>query len=95
MATHSHRRLVYVQVSNAHGWHGARNMARAKEQQKQQQQEQQKQKQKKQQKQKQKQKQDLKQPKKQQQQKGGSETGALSIDGVKARIPAICAHSLL
>ena len=90
---HSCRHLVHVQVSNAHGWHGARNMARAKEQQKQQQQQQQ-QKQQQKQKQKQKQKQDLKQPKKQQQQNGGGETGALSVDGIEARMPAICAHSL-
>ena len=92
MVTHSRRRLVHVQVSNAHGWHGARNMARANEQQKQQQQQQkqQKQKQRQKQKQKQKQKQDLKQ-----QQNGGGETGALSVDGVEVRIPAICAHSLL
>ena len=99
MVTHSRRRLVHVQVSNAHGWHGARNTARANEQQKQKQQQQQKQKQQKQQQQqqqqKQKQKQDLKQPKKQQQQNGGGETGALSFDGVEARLPAICAHTLL
>ena len=49
MVTHSRRRLVHVQVSNAHGWHGARNTARANEQQKQKQQQQQKQKQQKQQ----------------------------------------------
>ena len=111
MATHSRRRLVHVQVSNAHGWHGARNMARANEQHKQQQQQQklkqQKQKQQQEQKQKQKQKQKLeqKQSKQQQQQNGGGTTrvsslspdpaGALSVDGVEVRIPAICAHSLL
>ena len=49
MVTHSRRRLVHVQVSNAHGWHGAQNTARANEQQKQKQQQQQKQKQQKQQ----------------------------------------------
>ena len=108
MVMHSCRHLVHVQVSNAHGWHGARNMARANEQQKQQekqkqqqklkqkqQQQQKKQKKQQKQKQKQKQKQDLKQPNNQQQQNGGGETGALSVDGVEARIPAICAHSHL
>ena len=94
MMMHSRRRLVHVQVSNAHGWHGARNMARANEQQKQQ--EKQKQQQKLKQKQQQQQKKQKKQKRKEkQQQNGGGETGALSVDGVEARIPAICAHSLL
>ena len=104
---------MYVQVSNAHGWHGARNMARANEQQKQKQQQQQQQqkqnqqqqqqqKQKQQQKKKHEQKQEQKQPEQQQQQSGGVGTlvssispnpaGALSVDGVEARIAAIRAH---
>ena len=81
-------RLVHVQVSNAHGWHGVRRMARANEQQKQQekllQQQKLKQKHKKEQRQQQKQKQERK---REQQQNGGGEAGALSIDGVEARIP--------
>ena len=80
--------LVHVQVSNAHGWHGVRRMARANEQQKQQekllQQQKLKQKHKKEQRQQQKQKQERK---REQQQNGGGEAGALSIDGVEARIP--------
>ena len=60
-------------------------MARANEQQKKTQQ----------QKRQQKQKQNLKQPKKQQQRNSGGEMGALPVDGVEARIPAICANSLL
>ena len=107
MIAHSRRHLVHVQVSNAHGWHGARNMARANEQQKQKQQQkqQQQQQQKQQQKQKQKLEMDQKQSKQQQQQNGGGRTrvsslspdpaGALSVDGVEARIPAICTHSHL
>ena len=112
MVTHSRRHFVQVQVSNAHGWHGVRNMARANEKHKQQQQ-QQKQKQQQQQKQQQEQKQKLeqkqeleqKQSKQQQQQNGGGKSrvsslspdpaGALSVDGVEAHTPAICAHSHL
>ena len=66
MVTHLYRRLVLSQVSNAHGWHGARKMARVNEQQKQKQQQKKQQKQKQQHQKQQKQKQDLKQPKKQQ-----------------------------
>ena len=95
---------MHVQVSNGHGWHGARKVARANEQQKQQetQQEQQKLKQKQklkqqqEQKQKRKQEQQQKQKRKQEeQQNGGGETGALSVDGVKARTPTICAQNIL
>ena len=107
MMTHSRRHLVHnVQVSNAHGWHGARNMARANEQRKQQQQQQQKQKQqqqKQQQEQKQKQKLVQKQLKQQQQQDGGGKTrvsslspdsaGAHAVDGVEARIYPPFAHT--
>merc|ERR1740124_1189005 len=82
------------QVSNTHGWHGARNMARANEQRRQQQQQKQKQQQQKQQQgQKQKQKLEQKQSKQQQQHSGGVETrvssissnlaGALSVGGIK------------
>ena len=67
-------------------------MTRANEQQKQQEKQQQQQKQKQKQKQQQKQKQKRKQ---EQQQIGGRETGALSVDGVEARIPAIPAHRLI
>ena len=92
MVTHSRRRLVHVQVSNAHGWHGARNMARANEQQKQQ--EKQKQQQKLKQKQQQQQKKQKKQKRKEkQQQNGGGETGAVSVDGVKARTHLPFAHT--
>jgi len=104
MATHSCRYLVHVQVSNAHGWHGARKITRANEQHKQQQQQQKEkqQQQKQQQKQRQKQKLEQKQSKQQQQQNGGGKThvsslspdftGDLSVDGVEARIPAF-AHT--
>ena len=104
MVTHSSRHLVHVQVSNAHGWHGARNMARANEQRKQKQQKKRQQlNQQQMQKQQQKQKLEQKQAK-QQHQNGGGEArvsslspdpaGTLSVDGVKARISAISAHSL-
>ena len=83
MVTHSRCRLVHVQVSNAHGWHGARNMARANEQQKQQEK----------QKQQQKLKQKQQQQQKKQQQNGGGETGAVSVDGVKARTHLPFAHT--
>ena len=86
----------------------ARANEQRRQQQQQQQQQQQKQKQqqqKQQQGQKQKQKLEQKQSKQQQQHGGGVETrvssissnlaGALSVDGVEARIPAICAHSYL
>ena len=76
-----------AQVSNAHGWHGARKTARANEQQKQQQP--QKLKQKLKQKQDKKQKQKQKQKRKQnqeQEQNGGGETDALAADGVEARM---------
>ena len=63
LVTHSRRHLTHVQVSNAHGWHGARNMARSNEQHKQQQQQQQKLKQQ-QQKQQQKQQQEQRQKRK-------------------------------
>ena len=98
--------LVHMQVSNGHGWHGVRKMARANEQQKQQEKQQQKQKlkqkqqqqkpkQQQQQKQKQKQQQEQQQKQKgkqEQQQNGAGETGALSVYGVKARTrtPTIC-----
>ena len=109
VVTRSRYRLVYVQVSNGHGWHGVRKMARANEQQKQQEKQQQKQKlkhkqqqQKLEQQQKQKQKQQQEQQQKQkgkqeQQQNGAGETGALSVDGVKARkrTPTIFARNLL
>ena len=80
-----------AQVSNAHGWHGARKTARANEQQKQQQPQKLKQnlKQKQDKKQKQQQKQKQKQQRKQEQeqeQNGGGETGALAADGVEARM---------
>ena len=92
MVMHSCRHLVHVQVSNAHGWHGARNMARANEQQKQQ--EKQKQQQKLKQKQQQQQKKQKKQKRKEkQQQNGGGETGAVSVDGVKARTHLPFAHT--
>ena len=101
-----HVLCVHVQVSNAHGWHGARNMARTNKQHMQQQQQKQKQQQQKQQQeQKQKQQQKQKQSNQQQhqhQQSGAVETrvsslspdsaGALSVHGVKARIPAF-AHT--
>ena len=98
MAMHSRCHLVHMQVSNGHGWHGARKIARAKEQQKQQEKQQQQQKlkhkqqqqQQKQQKQKRKQEQQQQQKRKQdQEQNGGGETGALLVDGVKA-----CTHHL-
>ena len=108
--THSRYRLVYVQVSNGHGWHGVRKMARANEQQKQQEKQQQKQKlkqkqqrqkleQQQQQKQKQKQKQEQQQKQKgkqEQQQNGVGETGALFVHGVKARTrtPTTFAHTI-
>ena len=92
-----------AQVSNAHGWHGARGVriARANEQQKQlqkqkeQQQQQQKQQQQKQQKQKQKQKEKQKQKKQTNETRVSSlspdlEPGAISVNGTEARIPAIC-----
>ena len=92
MVMHSCRHLVHVQVSNAHGWHGARNMARANEQQKQQ--EKQKQQQKLKQKQQQQQKKQKKQKRKEkQQQNGGGETGTVSVDGVKARTHLPFAHT--
>ena len=98
MVTHSSRHLVHVQVSNAHGWHGARNMARANEQRKQKQQKKRQQlNQQQMQKQQQKQKLEQKQAKQQQQQNGGEEArvsslspdpaGTLSVDGVEACIP--------
>ena len=70
-------------------------MARANEQQKQKQQQKKQQKQQQQQQKQRKQKQDLKHPRKQQQRNGGGEMGALPVDSVKARIPAICTNSLL
>ena len=100
MVMYSRRQLcACVQVSNRHGWHGVRKMARANEQQKQQekQQQQQKQEQKqKQQRQKQEQKRKQEQQKRKQEQKqnGGGETGAPLVDDVKARVyPTICAHA--
>jgi len=79
-----------VQVSNGHGWHGVRKMARANEQQKQQEKQQQQQKLKQKQQKKQKQEQKRKQKRKQeQQQNGGGETGARSVDGIKVRTPTI------
>ena len=101
---HSRRCLVQLQVSNGHGWHGARKIARAKEQQKQQEKQQQQQKlkhkqqqqQQIQQQQKRKQEQEQKRKRKQdQRQNGGGETGALSVDGVKACRPTICAHNIV
>ena len=94
MAMHSRCNLVHMQVSNGHGWHGVRKMVRAKEAQKQQDKQQQQQKQKRKQVQEQQQKQKRKQ---EQQQNGGGKTGALSVDGVKARTrtPTICAQNLL
>ena len=94
-----------MQVSNGHGWHGARKIARAKEQQKQQEKQQQQQKlkhkqqqqQQKQQKQKRKQEQEQQQKQKrkqEQQQNGGGGTGALSADGVKARTHTTFAHKI-
>ena len=87
-----------AQVSNAHGWHGARKTARANEQQKQQQPQKQEQelKQKQDNKQKQKQQQKQKQKRKQEQeqeQNGGGETGALAADGVEARVSQPLAHT--
>ena len=76
----THRAPRLVQASNAHGWHGARNKARANEEQKQQQQ----------QKQKKKQQQQQQQQRRQQQQQtsAGKKTriSSLSVDGVEARI---------
>ena len=98
MAMHSRRRhLVNLQASNGHGWHGARKIARANEQQKLQEKQQQQQKLKhKQQQQQQQQQQKQKQKQKQdQQQNRGGETGALSVDGVKACRPTICAHNIV
>ena len=90
-----------AQVSNAHGWHGARGVriARANEQQKQLQKQKQLQQQQQQQQQKQQKQQKQKQKQKQKQQKQTNETrvsslspdldpGAISVDGVEARIPA-------
>ena len=85
---------MHVQVSNGHGWHGARKVARANEQQKQQENQQQQQQQKQKQKQEQKRKQ-KQQQKRKQEQNGGGETGALSVDGVKARTSAIYARNIL
>ena len=83
------------QFSNAHGWHGARRMAPANEQQKQKQRQQQQQ---------QKKQKKAKQQAKQQQQQNCGDTrvslsptpaGALSVAGVKARTPPICAQNIL
>ena len=85
-----------AQVSNAHGWHGARKKARANEQQKQQQPQKLKQKlkQKQDKKQKQKQKLKLKQNQEQEQeQNGGGETGALVADGIEARMSQPLVHT--
>ena len=73
----THRAPRLVQASNAHGWHGARNKARANEEQKQQQQQKQK-----------KQQQQQQQKRRQQQASGGKKTriSSLSVDGVEARI---------
>ena len=77
----THRAPRLVQASNAHGWHGARNKARANEEQKQQQQQKQKKKQ---------QQQQRRQQQRRQQQTSGAgkktRISSLSVDGVEARI---------
>jgi hypothetical protein len=92
----THRAPRLVQASNAYGWHGARNKARANEEQKQQQQ----------QKQKKKQQQQQQQQRRQQQQQtsAGKKTriSSLAVDGVEARnlmhtqlpIAAVCCGHL-
>jgi len=84
-----------AQVSNAHGWHGARKTARANEQQKQQQPQKLKQKfkQKLKQKQDKKRKQQQRKQEQEQEQNGGGETGALAVDGVEARMSQPLAHT--